>query len=53
MFDEECGSFDDKDMLLAQCVDNMANMYIAPSKLFKENLSAIIKKSRKKMDSAT
>ena len=29
----------------------MQNMYIVPSKLFKESLKAIILKSRKKMDS--
>ena len=38
---------------MRQLIENMQNMYIVPSKLFNQNLSAIIKKSRKKMDSAS
>ena len=38
-------------MLMQEMIKNIGNMYIAPTKVFKKSLKAIIQKSRRKMDS--
>ena len=46
-WDESCGS---KQQMMRDMIHNMQEMYIVPSKLFKEGVNAIIAKCRKRMD---